>query len=91
MKTVIALLVTGMILALQHHLGVRKRKWAGLILPAVMAVLFVIISITEGSGEYILSGICCVAAVWIAWLIGYQKAFKQEKKELDRMKAKDIS
>ncbi len=90
MRTLIVLAITFAILAIQFHFGIRKRKLLGAIIPAIMAALFITISYTEKTTEYILTGIVCVAAILITWGIGYFKSAKYEKSELDKMKAKDI-
>lgn len=90
MKTLIVLVITLVILAAQFYWGVRKRKALGLMLPLAMTALFIAISILEQTTEYVVTGIVCVAAMVIVWVIGYCKSAKYEKSEMDKMKAKDI-
>ena len=44
MKSVIVLIVTLALLAAQYHFVLRRRKLRGAVLPAVMAVLFAVLS-----------------------------------------------
>lgn len=44
----------------------------------------------EKTTEYVLTGLLCVAAILITWIMGYLKSAKYEKSALDKMKAKDI-
>lgn len=90
MKTLLVLLLTFAILAVQFHLGLRKKKLLGAVLPAVMAALFVFISLAGNTTEYIATGSLCVIAIVIVWAVGYAKSAKHEKAALDKMRAKDL-
>lgn len=86
----LVLLLTFVILAVQFHLGLRKKKLLGAVLPAVMAALFVFISLAGKKTEYIATGSLCVIAIAIVWAVGYAKSAKHEKAALDKMRAKDL-
>ena len=90
MRALLVLLLTFVILAVQFHLGLRKRKLLGAVLPAVMAALFVFISLAGKTTEYIATGSLCVIAIVIVWAVGYAKSAKHEKAALDKMRAKDL-
>ena len=90
MKALISLVITFAILAMQFYWGVRKKKVLGSIIPLVTTALFITISFLEKTTEYVITGIICVVAIIIVWLIGYFKSTKYEKSEIDKMKAKDI-
>ena len=82
MRALLVLLVTFVILAVEFHLGLRKKKLAGAVLPAILAALFILISLAEK--------ILCVIAIVIVWAAGYVKSARHEKAALDRMKVKDL-
>lgn len=90
MRALLVLLLTFAILAVQFYLGLRKKKLLGAVLPAVMAALFVLISLAGKTTEYIATGLLCVIAIVIVWAVGYAKSARYEKAELDKMKAKDL-
>ena len=90
MRALLVLLLTFVILAVQFHLGLRKKKLLGAVLPAVMAALFVFISLAGKTTEYIATGSLCVIAIVIVWAVGYAKSAKHEKAALDKMRAKDL-
>ena len=90
MRALLVLLLTFVILAVQFHLGLRKKKLLGAVLPAVMAALFVFISLAGKTTEYIAAGILCVIAIVIVWAVGYAKSARHEKAALDKMRAKDL-
>jgi uncharacterized membrane protein len=90
MRTLLVLIITLIILAVQFHFGLRKKKLFGSILPIIMTMLFVYLSVSEKTTTYILTGVACIAAIIIVWVIGYAKSSKYEKETIDRMKAKDL-
>lgn len=90
MRALLVLLVTFVILAVEFHLGLRKKKLAGAVLPAILAALFILISLAEKTTEYVVTGILCVIAIVIVWAAGYVKSARHEKAALDRMKVKDL-
>lgn len=90
MGELLVLLITVAILAIQFHFGIRKRKLLGAIIPTIMVLLFILITCMEKTTEYVLTGLLCVAAILITWVMGYLKSAKYEKSALDKMKAKDI-
>ena len=90
MRTLLVLLLTLVILAVQFHLGLRKKALLGAVLPAVMAALFVSISLAGKTTEYVVTGLLCVIAIVIVWAVGYAKSARHEKAQLDKMKARDL-
>ena len=90
MKSLLSLIITVAILAVQFHCGVRKKKVFGAIIPLVMTALFITISFMEKTTEYVIIELICAVAIMIAWFIGYFKSAEYEKSEIDKMKAKDI-
>lgn len=90
MKSVIVLIVTVALLAAQYHFGLRRRKLRGAVLPAVMAALFAVLSWMEKTAQYIPTGLACVLALAAVWAVGYFRAARYEKEELEKMKAKDL-
>ena len=90
MRALLVLLLTFVILAVQFHLGLRKKKLLGALLPAVMAALFVFISLAEKTAEYIATGSLCVIAIVIVWAVGFAKSARHEKAALDKIRAKDL-
>ena len=79
MRALLVLLLTFVILAVQFHLGLRKRKLLGAVLPAAMAALFVFISLAGKTTEYTATGSLCVIAIVIVWAVGYAKSAKHER------------
>ena len=90
MRLLIVAFFTIVVLSLQYHFGLWKNKLLGLIIPGLMAAVFVYLSVTEETTGYIVQGIICVVAVAVVWLLGYRKAVRFERSELERMKKRDL-
>lgn len=90
MKPVLVLLITAAILAAQYHFGLRKRKLLGAVIPVCMAALFVALSCVEQTTQYISTGLGCVLALIVVWAAGWYHSRNYQKKELDKMKLKDL-
>lgn len=90
MKNLIVLLITAAMLAAQYQFGLRRKKLLGAVIPAVMAALFLGISVQENTAQDIPAGLACVLALIVVWKIGFFKSQKYEKDQLDKMKTKDL-
>ncbi len=90
MKTILVLLITVFIISLQFNLGLKKKYLLGSITPIIFLLLFVSMSYINKTLEYVGTGIGCILAFILTWLIGRMKSRKHEKNELDRMKIKDL-
>ena len=90
MKTMIVLLVTCGVLALQFYLGIRKRIGLGAVLPLIFLLLFAGMSFADKTLAFVGTGAGCIGALIAVWVMGYVKAGKYEKEELEKMKLKDI-
>jgi ABC-type glycerol-3-phosphate transport system substrate-binding protein len=88
MRTLIVLVITFVILAVQFYLGLRKKKVLGAIMPFFMIALFIVMSFLEETTKYIFTGSMCIMAIIIVWFIGYFKSAKYEKSEIEKMKVK---
>ena len=90
MRTLLVLIIILIILAVQFHFGLRKKKVFGSMMPIIMTMLFVYLSVSEKTTTYILTGVTSIAAIIIVWTIGYIKSSKYEKDEIEHMKSKDL-
>ena len=90
MKSVLVLLLTLGILALQYHLGLTKKLVWGLVLPVAVTALFLAISIWSKTVGDLGAGILCSLALVAVWGIGRARADRYAKAQLDKMKTKDL-
>ena len=89
MRILIVALLTVVVLSLQYHFGLWRNKLLGLIIPAIAAALFVYLSVTEQTGEYVVPGVICVAAIGAIWWLGYRRACRFEESERRRIAKKN--
>lgn len=93
MSTVLDLIVIVGTIAFQTYSGYRNNKWMGAILPLIFAVL-VIFFIFKGTLTWsfrdIIMPILGIAILLNLYSSGVEYKKRKIKKELDKMKAKDI-
>lgn len=90
MQDLVVLCLTCAILAGQYQLGLRRKKLLGALLPAAAIAAFVALSVAAQTMALLPIGLACVAAIVAIWCIGYANAASYEKKNIAKMKAKDL-
>src|SRR5690625_1260072 len=96
MFKVYAWLIALVILGCQYYLLRRRNVWWGAVLPAAYFLVFIYgwVSETyftrENSTSFILALLGGLAFLLSGWINGRESVKRKEKKELDKMKLKDI-
>ena len=90
MRQLIVLLISLALLALEYHLGTRKRPLLGALLPGGMVLLVAGLSLALWDFSALPAAAAAAAGLAAAWLIGRSKARAAEKAELDKMRARDL-
>lgn len=96
MFKVYAWLIALVILGCQYYLSRRRNVWWGAVLPAAYFLVFIYgwVSETyftrENSTSFILALLGGLAFLLSGWINGRESVKRKEKKELDKMKLKDI-
>ena len=72
------------------QLGLRRKKLFGALLPAILIAVFTALSLAVRTLALLPIGLACIAAVVAIWCIGYANAGSYEKKNLNKMKSKDL-
>lgn len=91
MKTVIVWVITAFLLGLQYNFGLRRKVGLGSINPIIFGSLFLVMSVTNKTTEYIGVGLGLIVALVVVWVVGRANVKKHDKEELDKMKVKDIN
>lgn len=90
MKDLVIMCLTCAILAGQYQMGLRRKKLFGALLPAILIAVFTTLSLAVRTLVLLPIGLACIAAVVAIWCIGYANAGSYEKKNINKMKSKDL-